>query len=440
MTDPRIPEPSAEGIIVSQLDVGRDRFLAEVVEQALRSGERTPEDFIRHFPPSVMMTALGDRADLRAKILVATVGLRPKMAMRKSAASAAEDLQLTLDEGETDAVTILAAFDPDDRVRFLPHAKLWSFVIEGEFWNRANDDVAFEQGRVLITYILERALVHELLSLREIVLPVAMKSVRSDLTAEILWDIVRTALEAKEPFSYEHFLEAVPIDTLTRHVPLWMFWEQIIAQQIVQRHNFSAGNSMSPPANDGGDDDWVDVSAHDTGVTIVDEEVLPAPEPDANIDPVDDSGPEVIIEGGESISPPPPKADMGDIFATDEVEVTVVDPRVANIIAMFRKSAGLQLRDVKDGADLRSVLLAALLEIDPEQYKPEQFVGAQDKLIAKALLRNLEASNPSVANDLRGLLSDLQVTSVIGLNPDPLARPAPSAPRSAPPRPPVKRR
>lgn len=443
MAHPHVLTPSKEGyVFASQLDDGREQFLAEVVEQALRSGERSPEDFIRHFSPLAIMTALRDRPDLRAKILVATIGLKPKMAARKSIATAAEDLQFTLDESETNAETIMMAFDPDDRVRFLPHAKLWTFVTEGEFWNRARDNDAFEQGRVLTAYVLERGLAHNLLSLRDVVLPVAIKSVRSDLTTDVLWDIVRTALEIKEKFSYEHFLDAVPIDTLTRNVPLWTFWEQIITQNIVQKHGFSEGISMSPPPSVVDDEEpWEDVSAPDAIPEIVEAEVHPV----ASVS-TDDSGPEVSIDGSESISPPapsfpPPKPDMRDIFAAEEVGVAVMDPRTVGIIATLRSDVGLQLSAVKESDDLRSVLLAALLEIAPDEYKPEQFSDATDKLIAKPLLRHLEGRNPSTASNLRTLLNDLQVTSSVGLNPDPNARPIPvSSPRSAPPKPPSRRR
>lgn len=441
MAHSNAPTPSEEGhLFASQLDVGRERFLAEVVEQALRSGERSPKDFIRHFSPLAIMAALGGRPDLRAKILVATIGLKPKMATRKTIETAAEDLQFTLDENETDAETILAAFDPDDRVRFLPHAKLWTFVTEGEFWNRARDNDAFEQGRVLTAYVLERGLAHELLSLRDVVLPVAVKSVRSDLTADVLWDIVRTALEIKEKFSYEHFLDAVPIETLTRNVPLWTFWEQIITQNIVQKHGFSEGNSMHPPSVVDDEEPWEDASAPDTAPEIVEAEIHPI----ASV-PADDSGPEVSIDGSESISPPspslPPKPDMRDIFATEEVEVAVMDPRTVGIIATLRNDAGLQLSAVKESDELRTVLLAALLEIAPDEYKPEQFSDATDKLIAKPLLRHLEGRNPAMASSLRSLLNDLQVVSTVGLNPDPNARTVPvSSPRSAPPKPPSRRR
>ena len=56
----------------SKLGHGRERFLAHVVDYALRCGRRSPEDFIRRFPPAAIMAGLRDRPSLRANILVTT--------------------------------------------------------------------------------------------------------------------------------------------------------------------------------------------------------------------------------------------------------------------------------------------------------------------------------------------------------------------------------
>jgi hypothetical protein len=119
----------------SRLERGRERFLAYAIEHAFETGLRSPQDFIRHFPPSVIMQGLADQARLRAAILVLTTGLKQKIAEKKSWESAAEDLQIALDEGETDAESVVAVFDPDDRVRYLDATGIWRFLIEGDFWN-----------------------------------------------------------------------------------------------------------------------------------------------------------------------------------------------------------------------------------------------------------------------------------------------------------------
>jgi hypothetical protein len=120
-------------VLESKLEPGMLRFMAHAIENGLNAGLRTDEDFIRHFPPREIMMGLAERPDLRANILVPTTGVRPKIASKKSAESAGQDLQIALDEGETDAALIVSLFHPDDRVRYLDKARLWNYIIEPEF-------------------------------------------------------------------------------------------------------------------------------------------------------------------------------------------------------------------------------------------------------------------------------------------------------------------
>jgi len=110
---------SNEVSFASKLEQGRQRFLAHAIEHAFSVGRRSALDFIRHFTPHIIMEALSTREDLRADILVPSTGLKRRIAIKKSWKSAAEDLQSALDEGETDPNSIVTAFDPDDRVRYL---------------------------------------------------------------------------------------------------------------------------------------------------------------------------------------------------------------------------------------------------------------------------------------------------------------------------------
>jgi hypothetical protein len=68
----------------SKLDKGRERFLAHAIEHALETGRRTPEDFIRHFPPKAIMEGLAQEPKLRGAILVLTTGLKPKISEKKT--------------------------------------------------------------------------------------------------------------------------------------------------------------------------------------------------------------------------------------------------------------------------------------------------------------------------------------------------------------------
>ena len=82
----------------SDLPSATERFLAKTLVHALSEGVRTPADFLRHFPPQALMSALDIARDLRARILAGTAGVHEKIAKRKSTAAASEDLQLALDE------------------------------------------------------------------------------------------------------------------------------------------------------------------------------------------------------------------------------------------------------------------------------------------------------------------------------------------------------
>ena len=138
MTNTSAPQPlrspPAGDKFASSLGEGRQRFLAQVVVHSLASVRRSPKDFIRHFPPKAIMLALASEPRLRANIAVPTIGLNEKVALKKSAESIGEDLQIAIDESVTDEESVVELFDPDDRVRYLDDKKLWAFVVEGDFW------------------------------------------------------------------------------------------------------------------------------------------------------------------------------------------------------------------------------------------------------------------------------------------------------------------
>src|SRR5690606_26819505 len=77
-------DTTQEGQRASQLSKGRDRFLAHVIEHGFDVGRRTPEDFVRHFPPTLIMEGLKDQPQLRADILVQATGVKEKVAIKKS--------------------------------------------------------------------------------------------------------------------------------------------------------------------------------------------------------------------------------------------------------------------------------------------------------------------------------------------------------------------
>ncbi len=73
-------------------------------------------------------------------------GFIKRFALKKSTASGAEDLRISIEEGLTDAAAILELFPPDERVRYLDAPRLWSFLVEDEFWSTLNAEANRERG------------------------------------------------------------------------------------------------------------------------------------------------------------------------------------------------------------------------------------------------------------------------------------------------------
>jgi hypothetical protein len=249
----------------SKLETGRERFLAHAIEHALEVGRRTAADFVRHFPPSAIMEGLAAQPDLRAKILAFTTGIKPRIAVKKAWQSAGEDLQIALDERETDEETIVDAIDPDDRVRYLDSTKLWRFLIEGEFWNvsvSSKDD--HRRARLHVAYLLERALIDRLVTHQDVVLGISVNELALRLPKAELGKIIEAALErgrSKKPFTDADLLAARPPDILVEHVPLPHIWNTVIEPKVASVHGYvgaPGAPSIAPPSQD-----WIDVGGDD---------------------------------------------------------------------------------------------------------------------------------------------------------------------------------
>ncbi len=236
---------AAEGTrFESKLTSARERFLAHCIEHALEIELRGAADFIRHFPPHAIMRGLSSQPELRAQMLVLTTGVRHKIAVRKSAESAGEDLQIALDEGETDPESIVAIFDPDDRVRYLDASALWSFCVEGEFWktNPANH-VETDRARRQIAFVIERALAEALITHRDVVEAIGVAELATRLPRSELGKLVERALDAGHraaPFTESELLAMLPPDEIVRHVPLPHVWENVVVARVAARHGFVA--------------------------------------------------------------------------------------------------------------------------------------------------------------------------------------------------------
>jgi len=305
--DPTADAGEAKPAFSSSLKEGRERFLAHAVERSLEIGRRSAEDFIRHFPPEIIMKGLEHQAALRASILVLTTGLKKKIAMKKSWESAAEDLQIALDEGETDAESIVAVFEPDDRIRFLDHKKIWSFLVEGEFWRvGADDKAALDAARSHIAFMLERALIDHLLSHRNVIDGITVAELAQRLPKKELGVIIESALENahdKKPFTERDLLAARPPSVLVDYVPLPHLWENVIVPKIAEAHGY-----VEPPPPD--------VEEAATNKAAAGEAAQPAAPEEAAQEPAPQSQDWVNVSNSEV---PPPDGDGDGDEDEDEV-------------------------------------------------------------------------------------------------------------------------
>lgn len=223
-----------ERSFTSKLGQPRERFLASVVEHSLAIGRRRPADFIRAFGPRDIMRALGEQPALRAKILVATTGVNEKVATRKPAGSAGEDLEIALSEKVTTEDAIVSLFDPDDRVRYLDHGKLWAFLIEGDFWKKPEGDAAVT-AKKHVTHILERARAEKLLTDRELVDGIGLNVFVASLPPEDVVKLLDAALtdgRSGRVFKDERVIDLLPVAHLLEHVDIAHVWERIVAPKL----------------------------------------------------------------------------------------------------------------------------------------------------------------------------------------------------------------
>jgi hypothetical protein len=228
-------------LFLSTFKEGDQRFLAYAIEHSFVCGRRTAHDFIRHFTPRAIMKGLEHQAGLRAAILVLTTGLKQKIALKKEWEDAATDLQIALDEGETDAESIVALFDADDRVRYLDAQKIWAFLTEGEFWKASTNKTQADVARNHVAFMLERALADKLISHRDVIEGVTVEELANRLPKAELGRLIQCALQNADrgsTFTEADLLATTPARTLVQYVPLSHLWDNVVVPKIARRHNY----------------------------------------------------------------------------------------------------------------------------------------------------------------------------------------------------------
>jgi hypothetical protein len=235
---------------ISSLGAGREAFHSEITEYCLRIGERSPEDFIRHFSSAHIMQALTSRPTERARIVSQATGVHERVAHKMSPEASGEALQIALDEKVTTPADIVRLFQPDDRQRYLNRRALWQFNVEGDPWKvTASSKANFERAKAYVAYILERALANLLVSHEELVASITVEKLAALLPREELGSIIAMALRQTEKFSEENLIAAVPPRTLVDHVPLDYVWNRVVVPLIAERHEYAprAGAVEAPP-------------------------------------------------------------------------------------------------------------------------------------------------------------------------------------------------
>ncbi len=254
-SSPFAPHAAVDPKISSGLSDGRQRFLSQVVAHALESGLRSPKDFVRHFSPKAIMLALANQPRLRANIVVPTIGLNEKVALKKSAESIGEDLQIALDEGVIDEDSIVRLFAADDRVRYLDDKKLWAFVVEGDFWKttagQTGDPATAKRN---VAYVVDCARTNGLITDHDIVEGLTLDRVLDALPKAELAKIVRSAITGGRHgrhFDDEALLGVLPASALLEHVPMQHMWDTVVVARIALPHGLAAvatrGATTTPP-------------------------------------------------------------------------------------------------------------------------------------------------------------------------------------------------
>jgi hypothetical protein len=225
----------------STLKTGAERFLSQALAHALAQGFRTPDDFLRHFKPLDLMVALESAHDLRADILVKAAGVHQKIAIKKSTTSGAEDLRIAIEEQLTDAAAILELFPADDRVRYLEAPKLWSFLVEDEFWSTLNAEANRERAIGRMTFTLENALREDLVSLADITDGITFEMLATRMPHKELQKLVGHALKLgreRKPLTEEALLDCVSLQSVVGYVPLEHVWKTVIVEKVAKPAGF----------------------------------------------------------------------------------------------------------------------------------------------------------------------------------------------------------
>jgi hypothetical protein len=309
---------------VSSLGKGREAFHAEVTECCLRIGERTAEDFLRHFSCRKIMVSLAARPMERARVISELTGVHERVAHKLSPENAGETLQIALDEGVTTPREIVRLFQPDDRQRYLNRHELWAFDVEGQPWKApAHDAIALARAQQYTAYIIDRAIENLLISHEEIVSALGVVKLAGWLPKELLGQIIEASLKKSDKFTEEDLLGAVPPSKLVGHVPLEYLWERVVVPLIAEAHDYAPKKADDAPPKAEGDGDWGDDAARRSLRPVAETKAEGDAKPDAP-------------------AAAPPSTEEGDMVGEDEIIETEDEVRASegSVALGVRKTGG----------------------------------------------------------------------------------------------------
>ncbi len=232
----------------SSLKTGAERFLAQALAHVLAQGFRTADDFLRHFKPLDLMVALESAHELRAEILVKAAGCPPEDRDQEVDHFRCRRSAHRHREGLTDAAAILELFPADDRVRYLEAPRLWSFLVEDEFWSTLNAEANRDRAIGRMTFTLENALREDLISLADIADGITFEMLSTRLPHKELQKLVAHALKLgreRKPLTEEALLDSVSLLQIVGYVPLEHVWKSVVVERVAKPAGF-----LSAPAVD----------------------------------------------------------------------------------------------------------------------------------------------------------------------------------------------
>jgi hypothetical protein len=233
------------------LEERRLRFLARVFSECLRSGWRTPDQFLEWFGPATLEPALEAHPELRVHLLVEVACIPERIARGRSAAAAAQDLQLALEDGRADAARLVEQLPAEALVRTLDGSALWKFATGGQWLIQASIDpsarpVALER----LGCILRCALQEELVTLVDLTSNVPLGELSAHATPDQLRGVFQYALwcaESRAVPDPERLLELIQAPDLFSNWPVEHTWKRVIVDQVAIPCGLE---SLTPPRRD----------------------------------------------------------------------------------------------------------------------------------------------------------------------------------------------